>query len=159
MNCIWLRVVFVALVVHACFLVVGSAHQQLRGKEVSKSVGSCEITEYILALQDDCGFESIHGLWPDPEDTCTYCTEEEFDESELTSSTLAQMNKYWPTCESGNSNEDFWSHEWSKHGTCSGLSQEDYFSDAISLYNKYKSECVTDCYICFTPSMSYEGVC
>jgi hypothetical protein len=121
-------------------------------------VSSCQITEYILALQDDCGFESIHGLWPDPEDTCTNCTSEAFDESKLTSSTLSDMNKYWPTCVSGNTNEDFWSHEWSKHGTCTGMSQEDYFSQAISLYKKYVGDCTTDCYVCLTPTFGYEGV-
>ena len=31
------------------------------------------------------------GLWPDPEDSCTYCTEEEFDESKLSSNTLSDM--------------------------------------------------------------------
>jgi len=120
---------------------------------------SCQITEYILALQDDCGFESIHGLWPDPEATCTYCTSEAFSTSKLSSSTLTNMKKYWPTCQSGTTNEDFWSHEWSKHGTCTGKSQDSYFSEAISLYQKYVGKCKTDCYICFTPSFGYEGVC
>ena len=27
----------------------------------STKLTSCQITEYVLALQDDCGFESIHG--------------------------------------------------------------------------------------------------
>ena len=125
----------------------------------SVSTSACDITEYILALQDDCGFESIHGLWPDPEDTCTDCTSEVFDESKLTSQTLSDMNKYWPTCIDTNTNEDFWSHEWSKHGTCTGMTQEEYFSQGISLYLKYKSNCTTDCYICLTPTFSYEGVC
>jgi ribonuclease T2 len=100
----------------------------------------------------------LTGLWPDPEDTCTNCTSEVFDESKLTSQTLADMNAYWPTCVSGNSNQDFWSHEWSKHGTCTGMSQEDYFSQTISLYQKYKSGCTTDCYVCLTPTFTYEGV-
>ena len=26
---------------------------------------SCKITEYVLALQNLCGYESIHGLWYD----------------------------------------------------------------------------------------------
>jgi ribonuclease I len=67
------------------------------------------------------------------------------------------MNKYWPTCQSG-ANADFWSHEWSKHGTCTGMTQETYFSQAISLYQKYVSKCTTDCYVCLTPSFGYEGV-
>jgi ribonuclease I len=128
------------------------------GANLRTETGSCQISEYILALQDDCGFESIHGLWPDPESSCTSCTTEVFSESKLTSQTLSDMNKYWPTCQSG-SNSDFWSHEWSKHGTCTGMSQEAYFSQAISLYQKYKTNCKTDCYICLTPTFGYEGVC
>lgn len=120
--------------------------------------GSCQISEYLLALQDDCGFESIHGLWPDPEESCTYCTDEAFDESKLSSSTLEQMKKYWPTCVKGNTDESFWSHEWEKHGTCTGMTQEGYFSEAISLFLKYGDECNTDCYVCFSPELRYEGV-
>ena len=125
---------------------------------LNSTTASCNIAEYILALQDDCGYISIHGLWPDPEDSCTDCTSEEFNESEITSSVLADMNAYWPTCQSGE-NSDFWSHEWSKHGTCTGMSQNDYFAEGISLYKSYKGECTSDCYVCFTPSFGYEGVC
>eukprot|EP00597_Dinobryon_sp_UTEXLB2267_P002339 CAMPEP_0170073124 /NCGR_PEP_ID=MMETSP0019_2-20121128/10594_1 /TAXON_ID=98059 /ORGANISM="Dinobryon sp., Strain UTEXLB2267" /LENGTH=146 /DNA_ID=CAMNT_0010282445 /DNA_START=192 /DNA_END=632 /DNA_ORIENTATION=- len=125
---------------------------------VSSKLASCTITEYVLALQDDCkfGYDTIHGLWPDPASSCTTCTSEVFSESKLSSTTLSNMKKYWPTCQSG-TNDDFWSHEWSKHGTCSGLSQDAYFSKALSLYSTYGSKCTTDCYLCFTPSFSYEG--
>lgn len=75
---------------------------------------TCTVTEYVLALQHLCSFESIHGLWPDPEASCTTCTTEVFSESKLSSSTLAGMKQYWPTCQSG-TNDDFWSHEWSKY--------------------------------------------
>ena len=94
---------------------------------------------------------------PDPESSCTSCTTEVFSESKLSSSTLSNMKKYWPTCQ-GNSNDDFWSHEWSKHGTCTGLSQDAYFSKGLSLYNSYGSKCKTDCHLCFTPSFSYTGL-
>lgn len=119
---------------------------------------TCTITEYVLALQHDCGFESIHGLWPDPASSCTSCTTEAFSTSKLSSSTLSDMNKYWPTCQSG-ANEDFWSHEWSKHGTCTGMTQDAYFSKGISLYKSYQSKCTTTCNLCFTPTYGYKGVC
>ena len=47
---------------------------------------ACKVTEYVLALQHICGFESIHGLWPDPESSCSYCTSEVFSECNRTSS-------------------------------------------------------------------------
>jgi hypothetical protein len=135
--------------------------------------GGCTITSYVLALQgntvkfslftlslilDDCnfGYDTIHGLWPDPESSCTSCTSEKFDEAKLSSSTLSGMNKYWPTCQSG-TNHDFWDHEWSKHGTCSGMTQDKYFSEALSLYSSYNSKCTKDCHLCFTPTFSYTG--
>jgi ribonuclease I len=35
---------------------------------------------------------------------------------------------------------DFWNHEWSKHGTCSGLSQRNYFDKALELYTSVDIE-------------------
>lgn len=51
---------------------------------------------------------------------------------------LDHLHKSWGTlaCASRR-NEDFWKHEWTKHGTCSGLSQRRYFQATLELYNKY----------------------
>lgn len=135
------------------------AFNSKKSNSTSSSSGTCNITQFLLALEYDCGFESIHGLWPDPEETCTYCTDEPFDESQLSSETLAQMEKYWPSCVDGNTNESFWSHEWEKHGTCSGMSQEGYFSETLSLFGTYKGECSSNCYLCFTPELAFQGQC
>lgn len=45
---------------------------------------------------------------------------------------LKGLDANWPTlaCKSGKSFE-FWSYEWKKHGTCSGLDQHGYFSTAL----------------------------
>lgn len=128
--------------------------------KVAANTSTCSITEYVFALQHDCGYESIHGLWPDPESSCTSCTSEKFSTSKLSSSTLSGMQKNWPTCMSGNTNEDFWSHEWSKHGTCTGMSQDAYFAKGLSLFGSYASKCNNKtCNLCFTPNLSYKGVC
>ena len=45
--------------------------------------------------------------------------------------------KEWPNVKSNQGDSDydsFWEHEWSKHGTCSGFSQADYFQKALDAY-------------------------
>jgi ribonuclease I len=71
---------------------------------------------YVIENYEQCQFDypTIHGLWPDPETTCTECTAEAFSEGKLSSLTLRDMHKYWPTCMESNTNEQFWAHEWSK---------------------------------------------
>ena len=34
-------------------------------------------------------------------------------------------------------NECFWEHEWDCHGSCSGLSQQDYFQETLNLHSQY----------------------
>jgi ribonuclease T2 len=44
------------------------------------------------------------------------------------------MNKYWPNVKESPSDSgytQFWQHEWTKHGTCSGFTQKEYFQTAI----------------------------
>lgn len=61
----------------------------------------------------------------------------------LEKKTLDQMNCEWDSYTKDtnpDSNENFWGHEWEKHGTCS-LSvlptEEDYFSKALELNDDY----------------------
>ncbi len=125
---------------------------------------NCEIQQYVLAMEELCkdNHYTIHGLWPDPESSCTSCTEEQFNENNLSEVTLKYMNMLWPSCKNGSDNQHFWRHEWSKHGTCSGMSQEEFFSTAISLYKEYIHLCHQGhkiCQICFTPTLQIEGLC
>lgn len=51
---------------------------------------------------------------------------------------MTSMNKYWPSLNGPNS--DFWSHEWSKHGTCAENvlpTQYDFFSTTLGLLQKF----------------------
>ncbi len=83
---------------------------------------------------------TLHGLWPE---TGTYCgvsrTNKTYDTSNrwdklpavnLSSATRAELNMDMPGTASYLER-----HEWIKHGTCSGYSQEVYFSGALSLLN------------------------
>lgn len=50
------------------------------------------------------------------------------------------MLTYWPNVQEaiGSANyTSFWEHEWTKHGTCSGLTQVDYFQQAIALIKQF----------------------
>eukprot|EP00128_Syssomonas_multiformis_P002201 Colp12_sorted_trinity150504_noHs@23754 len=50
------------------------------------------------------------------------------------------MTKYWPEVEYEVTDPEytsFWEHEWSKHGTCSGLSQDDYFQTTVNLIKSF----------------------
>jgi ribonuclease T2 len=81
---------------------------------------------------------TIHGLWPQY-DTTGYpssCTNEPFNSSIPIEVGLDTMVMRWPDVkyDVNNPNYDsFWEHEWTKHGTCSGLSQYEYFAAAIAL--------------------------
>jgi ribonuclease T2 len=85
---------------------------------------------------------TLHGMWPSVQGKKTYpcdCTSEQFNPNLLNSTLLTEMEKYWPTL-STNTNDYFWGHEWSKHGTCAldvVGSQPGYFSDALALREKY----------------------
>lgn len=83
---------------------------------------------------------TIHGLWPSgmtyDDKSPSYCTNEKFSTSKLTSTTLKRMDCAWIS--STGSNEGFWSYEWSKHGTCADFpTQEAYFQAALDANDKY----------------------
>ena len=83
---------------------------------------------------------TIHGLWPQYT-TSGYpstCTTEAFNSSITDSIGMDIMVEKWPDVQydiDSSSYDSFWEHEWTKHGTCSGLSQYDYFTNALELTN------------------------
>lgn len=81
---------------------------------------------------------TLHGLWPQyvsggyPYD----CTTEAYDPNVPIKIGWDTMTQYWPNVkyvETDPNYDSFWEHEWTKHGTCTGLSQYDYFNSAINL--------------------------
>lgn len=83
---------------------------------------------------------TIHGLWPDCGDGTypTTCTKEAYDHDRVVKAVgLDVLETMWPNIQvaedAGKKYDSFWEHEWTKHGTCTGLTQEAYFSAALSL--------------------------
>lgn len=79
-----------------------------------------------------CPFISIHGLWPTfnngswPE----YCPNTPFNVSILP----LNIDNYWYS--SDGNNNSLYEHEWKKHGTCTSLSQDDYFSITLFIHEQ-----------------------
>jgi len=85
---------------------------------------------------------TTHGLWPQyiaggyPAD----CTTEAFNSSVVTAVGYDNFVQYWPNVQYAQSDPlytSFWDHEWTKHGTCSGLAQADYFTHALNVVKTY----------------------
>jgi ribonuclease T2 len=62
------------------------------------------------------------------------CTNESLDLA-LLADLSDELAAKWPNVKamSGPEHASFWGHEWSKHGTCSGLDQRAYFAAALGL--------------------------
>ena len=78
---------------------------------------------------------TIHGMWPEYKDGSwpSMCTREPLNK-EVIDELKEGLNVYWPNVKedlSDPEHDEFWRHEWSKHGTCSGLSQKEYFLSAL----------------------------
>merc|ERR1711865_777863 len=99
----------------------------------------------------------IHGLWPQWQESCSQTP---FDKSQV-ADIMDDLNTHWPSCQG--SAEQFWDHEWKKHGTCSGMSQHAYFQKALSLLTQYSSQCdnVNDqsCNVCFAKDLASTEQC
>jgi ribonuclease T2 len=85
---------------------------------------------------------TVHGLWPQYQagGYPSYCTSEAFDENVAVQVGWETMTTYWPDVqykETDSNYDTFWTHEWDKHGTCSGLSQFDYFNYATQLIQTF----------------------
>mmetsp|Transcript_19467 Transcript_19467/g.23304 ORF Transcript_19467/g.23304 Transcript_19467/m.23304 type:complete len:263 (-) Transcript_19467:227-1015(-) len=91
---------------------------------------------------------TLHGLWPQYKvdrqgksypDTCLSTCKYPADLSQdVVKSLVDDLDKYWPDCkvQPGPDGIDFWGHEWNKHGTCSGLSQQVYLQSAMDTLQK-----------------------
>lgn len=82
---------------------------------------------------------TVHGLWPQRRDGTwpEFCAPgDELDVDEI-ADLVPDMARVWPSW-SASANEDFWNHEWTRHGTCAatvlGGHQHAFFADALALH-------------------------
>lgn len=98
---------------------------------------------------------TMHGLWPERESGAPpgFCGGEPFDADRVEKEIgFDALKEFWPDVKFSDASPeypDFWKHEWTRHGTCSGLSQVEYFSHAVNLIRNGTVE---------TPSLVQESV-
>lgn len=98
---------------------------------------------YEFAVQNWVdGSYQIHGLWPSYSSGTypSYCGDTPY--QHISPPLVNTMLTYWNA--DPDQNQQFWSHEWSKHGTCvqeqTGSNQTDYFERGLSLFMKILPE-------------------
>lgn len=82
------------------------------------------------------GSLTLHGLWPEFKDGKypSTCSDEKFNPETVDDLGEDRFNTFWPNVKAvdhSRSHYTFWEHEWTKHGTCTGLSQDEYFDTAL----------------------------
>lgn len=102
---------------------------------------------------------TIHGLWPqyDTNGYPSYCSTESFDPNVPLNIGWDTMVTYYPDVkyeETSSDYDSFWEHEWDKHGTCSNLTQYDYFQQAILLAETFATPNILHSYINTTNTLS-----
>ena len=111
---------------------------------------------------------TIHGLWPQDGD---WCHPSSLNKTAL-EPLVPTMKTEWPSCPkafyadktfyangeifsvddkgpffdlAAYDDWGFWSHEWSKHGSCTSMDQVAYFNYTLNLYSHYLSSLPTLC--------------
>lgn len=84
----------------------------------------------------------IHGLWPEYKNSSypEYCCHEricQYNSSKIND--LKQDLRYWWT-NFRDDPEKLWKHEWNKHGTCSNLTEREYFSKGLEWRSEYPAK-------------------
>ncbi|CAM6033164.1 unnamed protein product [Sphagnum compactum] len=108
-----------------------------------QSAATCFITPYqgpFFDIQDMSTASTS-----DPITIFENCNGPVFNPNTLTTSILDYMHVYWPSLTNANgnitqSNLDNWSAVWATVGTCTGLSQREYFNAIVKIYRKYEFE-------------------
>ena len=87
---------------------------------------------------------TIHGIWPTQLhlNGPTFCNNASKLDASALDNIRNELETKWMDVHAGSSPELFWSHEWSKHGTCSlnlesTNTEKKYFQKGLDLHDKY----------------------
>lgn len=140
---------------HQLYTTSISSHHRVSDKCSTNTAGDFDFYVLSMSYQPEFCFQSLnksyvgcehpndfwrgsltmHGLWPQYKDgyPCT-CSNEQFNQQTITDLGQNLFDSLWPNVKASFTDQDytgFWQHEWSKHGTCSGLVQNSYFRTAF----------------------------
>ena len=94
---------------------------------------------YYLSLIYENDSWCIHGLWPqyDINSYPVFCKNVSFN-PKLLDPIYSDLNKYWHS--DRGSNDNFWEHEWKKHGSCMfiNMNEFNYFNKTLELFKQVK---------------------
>ena len=96
---------------------------------------------YLALLESKSEFPfSIHGLWPqyDRHHWPQFCTHQRFSIHRLKPDLLERLHKHWSSTRGKDRN--FWKHEWERHGTCTGMTEAEYFTTALACFDRIQSK-------------------
>jgi ribonuclease T2 len=95
---------------------------------------------------------SLHGLWPMRQEYCGVSDDQrdadrrsdwsDLPEVPLNAQTRAALDKVMPGTQS-----NLQRHEWTRHGTCTQMSADDYFTAAVGLINELNASAVRDLFV------------
>lgn len=89
---------------------------------------------YLSLIKEEKGW-SIHGLWPQYSKNKypSFCKKVDFN-IETLNPILKELNENWYS--NTEKNEEFWKHEWEKHGSCvfSDINEYEYFNKTLDLF-------------------------
>lgn len=81
---------------------------------------------------------TIHGCWPsnDNGNHPRFCNNDAFNWDIIPQNVKERMQIMWPNLRNGD-HQAFWTQQWTRHGTCSGMGVNEYFTMAIELSDRY----------------------
>lgn len=110
---------------------------QVTSCKENPSYPECHVEHQPLPL-------TLHGLWPSQKTASkyyVYCESEFGYTPYLSDATMTTLHTIMPSTKY---NDKFLDHEWVKHGTCMGENSEDFFTDAIKVFNSINNTSFVD---------------